>query len=101
MTSSSGAGRGALTGVAQESAEVEPGPAVLAASVASLEGDVTVTLCPDGPLLLRGPATLLGPDGQPLPRSRNVVALCRCGGSAIKPLCDGTHKINGFRSDDA
>lgn len=65
-----------------------------------LGGDVTVTLCPDGPLLVRGPATLLGPDGQPLPRSRNVVALCRCGGSAIKPLCDGTHKVNGFRSDD-
>ena len=25
-------------------------------------------------------------------------ALCRCGGSANKPYCDGTHKTNGFRS---
>jgi len=24
------------------------------------------------------------------------VALCRCGGSANKPFCDGTHGINGF-----
>lgn len=62
--------------------------------------DVTITLCPDGPLLLRGPATLLGADGREVPRGRNVVALCRCGGSAIKPLCDGTHKVNGFRSED-
>lgn len=74
---------------------------VEAAAAASLAGpDVTITLCPDGPLLLRGPVVLLGADGEELPRSRNVVALCRCGGSAIKPLCDGTHKVNGFRSED-
>lgn len=62
--------------------------------------DVTVTACPDGPLLLRGPATILGPDGEPVERRRATVALCRCGGTAIAPWCDGTHKVNGYRSTD-
>jgi CDGSH-type Zn-finger protein len=29
------------------------------------------------------------------------VALCRCGGSANKPFCDGTHSHNGFSSANA
>jgi CDGSH-type Zn-finger protein len=27
------------------------------------------------------------------------VALCRCGASAIKPYCDGTHKMIKFRTE--
>jgi len=33
-----------------------------------------------------------------VPRDRKTVALCRCGASAIKPYCDGTHKLIKFRS---
>lgn len=62
---------------------------------------VTITPCPDGPLLLRGDAELLAADGTPIERKRRTVALCRCGLSAIKPFCDGTHKAAGFRSDDS
>jgi CDGSH-type Zn-finger protein len=29
------------------------------------------------------------------------VFLCRCGGSANKPFCDGTHKRNGFQGTSA
>ena len=60
--------------------------------------EVTVTACPDGPLLVRGPAAILDQDGEPVPRGRATVALCRCGGTAIAPWCDGTHKVNGYRS---
>lgn len=53
---------------------------------------VTVTVCPDGPLLVRGEIELLGTDGGPLDIQRNVVALCRCGGTKRPPFCDSTHK---------
>ncbi|WP_238432620.1 CDGSH iron-sulfur domain-containing protein [Micromonospora tarensis] len=29
---------------------------------------------------------------------RGTVALCRCGKSALKPFCDGTHKAIDFRA---
>jgi CDGSH-type Zn-finger protein len=59
---------------------------------------VVVTPYPDGPLLVRGDVDILGPDGTPLPRRRRTVALCRCGLSALKPFCDGSHKPAGFRA---
>ncbi len=59
----------------------------------------TITPYPDGPLLVRGAVTLSRPDGTPIDPDRRTVALCRCGVSAIKPFCDGTHKLVGFRSD--
>ncbi|APF32981.1 CDGSH iron-sulfur domain-containing protein [Microbacterium sp. AISO3] len=60
---------------------------------------VTITACPDGPLLVRGDVDLLDDAGNPIPRTRRTVALCRCGVSAIKPFCDGTHKLAGFTAD--
>jgi CDGSH-type Zn-finger protein len=52
--------------------------------------------CPDGPILVRGDVQILDEAGEPVPRRRATVALCRCGASAIKPYCDGTHKAIGF-----
>jgi CDGSH-type Zn-finger protein len=58
---------------------------------------VSITVCPDGPLLVRGPAELLSADGETVTHGRRVIALCRCGRSRLKPLCDGSHRLNRFR----
>ncbi len=60
--------------------------------------DTTITIYPDGPLLVRGPISLRGEDGTSIPVDRPVIALCRCGKSRIRPFCDGTHKQAGFRA---
>lgn len=60
----------------------------------------TIVACPNGPFLVRGDALIESPDGEPIDRhGRATVALCRCGASAIKPFCDGTHKLVGFTTD--
>ena len=43
-------------------------------------------------MLLRGEVEIVLPSGHQLERRRRVIALCRCGHSALNPLCDGTHK---------
>ncbi len=71
-------------------------------SVPDVEGDVEPDLAPgigvvdDGPLWVTGGLSVTSDQGPDLePRQR--VTLCRCGGSANKPLCDGSHKEIGFR----
>ena len=59
-----------------------------------------VTPYPDGPLILRGEFVIASPDGLVFPATRRTVALCRCGRSAIKPFCDGSHARTGFRARD-
>jgi CDGSH-type Zn-finger protein/ferredoxin len=51
----------------------------------------------NGPYLVMNLPELINSKDEPL-RTRPVVALCRCGGSAIKPYCDGTHARIGFDS---
>jgi CDGSH-type Zn-finger protein len=61
-----------------------------------------IACLPNGPYYL-----LNDPQAAPVPNLRRAsgeacasvrgVALCRCGGSANKPFCDGTHGKNGFR----
>jgi CDGSH-type Zn-finger protein len=52
----------------------------------------------DGPLLVRGPVRIEDQDGEEIVIEREVVALCRCGKSRSRPLCDGTHKLVHFRA---
>jgi CDGSH-type Zn-finger protein len=60
---------------------------------------VTITPYRDGPLLVRGPFRLLDQDGHPIEARRDTIALCRCGKSRLRPFCDGTHKLIGFRAE--
>jgi CDGSH-type Zn-finger protein len=52
----------------------------------------------NGPLLVRGPVVLIDPNGNEFQLKAKNIALCRCGASANKPFCDGSHKRIGFRS---
>jgi CDGSH-type Zn-finger protein/uncharacterized Fe-S cluster protein YjdI len=51
----------------------------------------------NGPLRVRGNLEILSGTGRAVARIESA-NLCRCGGSANKPFCDGTHARIGFRS---
>jgi CDGSH-type Zn-finger protein len=76
---------GALTyRMTSEGADIEP----------ELRTEIGVTA--DGPYFVAGGVAFDRGDGQVL-ESRNRVTLCRCGASANKPLCDGSHTKASFR----
>ncbi|MEJ3405729.1 CDGSH iron-sulfur domain-containing protein [Rathayibacter sp. YIM 133350] len=58
-----------------------------------------ITACPNGPLLVRGEIALVDEHGDAVAANRRTVALCRCGASALRPFCDGSHKLVGFRTE--
>ena len=60
-------------------------------TTAGRDCSATVTVYPDGPLVLRGDFAVVDVDGDEFQGGR-MVALCRCGRSAVKPWCDGSHK---------
>ncbi len=50
---------------------------------------------PNGPLLVYGNITVKDKTGNEIKKNK-VTAFCRCGASANKPYCDGSHIKNGF-----
>ena len=74
---------GALTMRTVDGGEVEP---ELAQAVGVID---------DGPLIVTGRIPVARADGAAF-EARNRVTLCRCGQSANKPLCDGSHSAAGF-----
>lgn len=61
------------------------------------DGPLTITPAPNGPLLFNGPVEVVSGTGRTVDRQQRC-ALCRCGGSASKPYCDGTHARIGFQA---
>jgi CDGSH-type Zn-finger protein/uncharacterized Fe-S cluster protein YjdI len=56
----------------------------------------TALISPDGPIYLRGHIEVVTPEGEPIVIAHRL-ALCRCGASARKPLCDNSHRRTRFR----
>ena len=52
----------------------------------------------NGPLLCTGDVEVYAADERLLQKSDDLV-LCRCGHSANKPFCDGSHREAGFEND--
>ncbi len=50
----------------------------------------------NGPVLVKSDCEVIMPDGK-REMKQKMVALCRCGGSANKPYCDGTHSSIDFK----
>jgi uncharacterized Fe-S cluster protein YjdI len=61
----------------------------------SVEAETIVETAPNGPLMVYGNVAIKDANGI-LTRKNNVTAFCRCGASANKPYCDGSHKKVGF-----
>lgn len=65
--------------------------------------DTIVIRCREnGPYVIHGPVRIVDHQGREftLPTDKPLVALCRCGASARKPFCDGSHKQNGFNAGE-
>ena len=65
--------------------------------------EVTIKVRANGPLLVLGQVKLIDAQGNPFPlptSDKPGIALCRCGQSAKRPFCDGTHTRCGFQADD-
>lgn len=60
-------------------------------------GPLSIDPQPDGPLQVKGNLEITSGTGRTIARVTETW-LCRCGGSANKPYCDGSHRRNGFKA---
>ncbi len=58
--------------------------------------DIEITATQHGPYKITGDARLHDFDGRVVTTPSSEVYLCRCGLSANKPFCDGTHAAKDF-----
>jgi CDGSH-type Zn-finger protein/truncated hemoglobin YjbI len=84
----------ALEGHAPDSAE----RASLVRSWTGSDTGPSIRLVRNGPYAVSNVESLTGPLGQSVP-TRPEIALCRCGRSASKPWCDGTHATLDFTGE--
>ena len=62
---------------------------------------VTIRLRKNGPYVVEDDAVrIVDWNGSAYSVQRRPTALCRCGASANKPFCDGTHAKKGFQASE-
>jgi len=62
--------------------------------------DVTIRALKNGPLEVSGGAKVTDQKRNEYPGQEDTIYLCRCGQSANKPFCDGTHTKVGFKAEE-
>jgi CDGSH-type Zn-finger protein/uncharacterized Fe-S cluster protein YjdI len=70
---------------------------VESAALARRDGPLKILPLPNGPLKAQGALEIVSGTGRTINRVKEAY-LCRCGGSANKPYCDGTHARIGFKA---
>jgi len=68
---------------------------IIQAEAASI---LNIEIKKNGPILITTDCTITHGDGSKETK-QGTTALCRCGQSANKPYCDGTHRKVGFETE--
>jgi CDGSH-type Zn-finger protein len=62
--------------------------------------EVRIKTLKNGPYEVKGTIHLVDAKRADFHLTDDPIYLCRCGQSATKPFCDGTHEKIGFKSDE-
>ena len=61
--------------------------------------NANITPTDNGPYKIEGPVRIIDADGNDYDLTgQTTIFLCRCGNSATKPFCDGTHETLNFEA---
>lgn len=83
---------GALSYYLNAEAILEKSPKKIVAESANI---LKIEVSANGPYLIKTECQIIHSDGRE-EKKTGTVALCRCGASANKPYCDGSHRKIGF-----
>ena len=62
--------------------------------------DITIKPTKNGPYEVTGEVSVVDHQGKVYQSQGSPIYLCRCGNSANKPFCDGTHAKISFKAEE-
>ncbi|MFW5877591.1 MAG: CDGSH iron-sulfur domain-containing protein [bacterium] len=81
-----------------QGAEEEVNPETLHEDNGKKEAEASLTIMPNGPVLIEGDFKVIDSDGKEV-KTMVMTSFCRCGHSKNQPFCDGTHRVVGFKDE--